>query len=149
VPKYPSAEALQPPLHKEIYLQPVHSLGKYFNLRISIKNLFLFHILFTSSFNISPRFIHQRIENKIHAKLLTEGTKETIETWKKNDKKELRETRFISELKTIPLTEYIYGNCVAILGTDIQNPLGIIIRHKDFAEQQRILFHLLWDNLKE
>jgi len=108
-----------------------------------------FQSLFNTTKFLAPRFIHQRVENKINAKLLTEKTKETLETWKVNDKKELRETRFIQELKITPVTEYIYDDCVAILGTDIQNPLGIIIRHKDFAEQQKILFNLLWNKAEK
>lgn len=92
----------------------------------------------------SPRFIQQRVQRKIPARLITEKTPGAIQTWKKNDKQELRETRFIPSLEHVKITEYIYGEKVAILATDPQNPLGILIRNKEFAEQQQILFELLW-----
>ena len=63
---------------------------------------------------------------------------------KSKDEKELRETRFIPELQKIPITEYIYGEKVAILKTNPQDPLGIIILDKDFAQSQKLLFELLW-----
>jgi hypothetical protein len=92
----------------------------------------------------APRFIKQRVEKKIFARILTEKTPQAIQTWKKNDKNELRETRFIKSLEQIKITEYIYGEKVAILATDPQNPLGMLIRNKEFAEQQKVLFELLW-----
>lgn len=92
----------------------------------------------------SPRFIQQRVTEKIPAKLLTEKTPGAIETWKKKDKQELRETRFLPALERTKITEYIYGDKVAILSTDPQNPLGIIVRHADFAKQQTVLFEMLW-----
>jgi len=96
----------------------------------------------------SPRFIQQRIKEKIPVRLLTERTPGAIETWKKKDKEELRETRFLPALEHTKITEYIYGTKIAILSTDPQNPLGIIIRHPDFTKQQTVLFELLWKQAK-
>ena len=91
-----------------------------------------------------PRFIQQRVKEGIGAKLLTERTKESVRIMKHNDKQGLRETRFIPQLKKIPITQYIYGDSVAIEGSDPHNPLGIIIRHQDFAKEQQVLFDILW-----
>ena len=93
-----------------------------------------------------PHFVKQRAKAGIFIRLLNEKTKESIELMKKRDKQELRETRFIPQLKDIPVTEYIYGDNVAILGTKPEEPLGIIIRHKEFAQSQKLLFDLLWDS---
>jgi len=92
----------------------------------------------------SPRFIERRVEKGIFGRVLTERTPETMRLMKKPEKKELRETRFIKGLKDIPMIEYIHGDDVSIVSTNIDNPLGIIIRHADFAKEQRVLFELLW-----
>lgn len=91
-----------------------------------------------------PNFVNQRAKAGIFIKLLNEKTKESVELMKKKDKAENRETRFIQELKDIPLTEYIYGDNVAIMSTKKEEALGIIIRHSDFAKEQKLLFDLLW-----
>jgi HTH-type transcriptional regulator, sugar sensing transcriptional regulator len=101
--------------------------------------------LFNTTKFFAPRFINQRVEHKIPARLLTEKTKGAVEVWKNKDKKELRKTKFLQGLNIMSATEYIYGNNVAILGTDVKNPLAFIIRHKDFANHQRNLFELLWE----
>ena len=90
-----------------------------------------------------PHFVKQRAKTGIFIKLLNEKTKESLELMKKRDKQELRETRFIPQLKNIPITEYIYGNNVAILGTRPEDPVGIIVRHKEFAQAQKLIFDLL------
>jgi len=94
----------------------------------------------------SPRFIERRIAKGIFGRVLTERTPETMQRMKKPEKKELRETRFIKGLKDIPMIEYIQGDDVSIVSTDINNPLGIIVRHPGFAKEQRVLFELLWKN---
>jgi len=104
--------------------------------------------LFNTLKYLSPRFIQQRVKEKIPAMLLTEKTIGAIKIWKKKDKEELRETRFLPALEHTKITEYIYGNKVAILSTDPQNPLGILIRHSEFAEQQKVLFEQLWKKAK-
>ena len=96
-----------------------------------------------------PNFINQRIKAKIPIMLLNEKTEESVELMKKKDKKELRETRFIEQLKDIPITEYIYGDNVAILNTRKDEPTGIIIRNSDFAREQKIVFDLLWQKAEK
>jgi sugar-specific transcriptional regulator TrmB len=99
-------------------------------------------------FNISPfyvpHFIKQRVKKGIFIRLLNEKTKESVEMMKNRDKQEKRETRFLENLKDIKITEYIYGDKVAILGTDPKNPLGIIIKNIDFAKEQKLMFDIVW-----
>jgi len=102
------------------------------------------HFIFNVLPFFTPNFIKNRIKNKINIKLLNEKTKESIELMKKKDKQELRETRFIPELKDIVITEYIYGEKVAIINTNPEDPFGILIRNNDFAKAQKLLFDLLW-----
>jgi len=97
----------------------------------------------------SPRFIERRAKEGIFIKALTERTPETMKLMKKNEKQQLRETRFIQGLKDIPMIEYIYGENVAIISTNINIPLGIIVRHSEFAKEQKLLFELLWKNAEK
>ena len=96
-----------------------------------------------------PNFINNRVNNNIPINLLNEDTKESRALMKQKDELELRETRFIPELKNIALTEYIYGNKVAIFNTNPQDPYGMIIRSKDFARMQKLLFDILWKQAKK
>ncbi len=102
------------------------------------------HFIFNVLPFFVPNFIKNRIKKRIFIRLLNEKTKESIELMKKKDKKELRETRFLPELKDVAITEYIYGEKVAILNTNPDDPFGILIRNKDFAKTQNLLFELLW-----
>ena len=65
------------------------------------------------------------------------------------DKKEFRETRILPELSKIKVNEYITDNLVAILGSKAEEPVGIIIRHKDFAQLQKQLFERVWKLAKK
>jgi len=103
------------------------------------------HYIFNVLPFFTPNFFKQRVKNNICIKLLNEKTEESIELMKKKDRKEKRETRFIKELKDIPITEYVYGEKVAILNTNPQEPFGILVRNKDFAKSQKLIFDLLWD----
>lgn len=95
-----------------------------------------------------PHFTRQLVERKIPLQLLSEETSEAIEL-KKKDKNELRSTRFLPELKDIPITEYIYGENVVIINANPEEPIGIIIRNKDFAQAQSQLFAGLWSKSEE
>ncbi|MBI4139501.1 helix-turn-helix domain-containing protein [Candidatus Woesearchaeota archaeon] len=95
-----------------------------------------------------PHFIKQRVQKGISIQLLSEETREAQE-FKKNDSKELRETKYLEELKNIPITQYIYGNNVAVINTSILEPQGIIIRNKDYAKAQSQIFKILWSRANE
>lgn len=94
-----------------------------------------------------PNYITRRVKEKIKIKVLTERSKETLEM-RKNDKKELREMRFLPEGFEFPTATNIYGNKVAILSLE-KEPIGIIIENEDIAKTQRMVFELLWKTSKK
>ncbi|MGV8150142.1 MAG: TrmB family transcriptional regulator [Candidatus Woesearchaeota archaeon] len=91
-----------------------------------------------------PRFIKDRVKEKIKIKIISESSETTNKLLKSKDKIELRETRTLEEFKKIPINQYISGDTVAILGSRQDEPVGILIHNKDFAEEQRIIFNELW-----
>lgn len=93
-----------------------------------------------------PNYMARRIKEKIKIKVLTEKSKETIKSHKK-DKKEFREMRFLPEWVDFPTAINIYGNKVAVLSLE-KEPIGIILENEDFAKTQRIVFGLLWKQAK-
>lgn len=97
----------------------------------------------------SPRFIKNRVKAKIPIKIISEPSKTTTDLLIKKDKKEFRETKVLSEFKNIPINQYIAGDMITILGSRIDEPVGIIIHHKDFAKAQRIIFDKLWKIAKK
>ncbi len=96
----------------------------------------------------APNFTKQRVQKGISIQLLSEENDESKEL-KKNDGKELRETKFIEGMKNIPITQYIYGDNVAVINTGALEPQGIIIRNKDYAKAQSQIFKILWSRLNE
>ena len=92
----------------------------------------------------APRFIQERVKRRIPIKIISEPSQTTTTLLKNKDSKELRETRTLKEFKKIPINEYISGDMVAILESRADEPIGIIIYNKDFADEQRILFEKLW-----
>ena len=96
----------------------------------------------------TPQFIRQRVKAGIEIRLLTEKTKETEETLKNKDKKELRETRYLPKIGNIPNTVYVYGNKVALLNTNPDSPMGVLIENVEIANTQRLLFEIIWEKAK-
>lgn len=96
-----------------------------------------------------PNFIKSRVKAKIPIKIITEGSEFTQKVLKNKDKQELRETRTIKEFNKILINEYITDDFVAILGSRADEPIGIIIHHKDFAQAQKIIFEQLWKKAKK
>ena len=64
------------------------------------------------------------------------------------DKKELRETRIFPKLMNVEFSQYIFGDSVAIFGSNQNEPIGMIISNKEFANSQRIIFEELWKKAK-
>ncbi|MCD4666903.1 ArsR family transcriptional regulator [archaeon] len=96
-----------------------------------------------------PNFINTRAKRKIPIKIITESSKESSRDLKTKDKQQLRETRTIPELCNVNLNQYMNDEFVAILSSNIENPIGIIIYHKDFAKEQKIIFEKLWEIAKK
>jgi len=92
----------------------------------------------------APNFIKQRTKAKIPIKIISEPSETTATLLTNKDKEELRETKVLEEMRQINLNEYIGEDSVAILSSRAEKPVGIIIHHKDFAQEQRILFEKIW-----
>jgi len=90
-----------------------------------------------------PRYIRERVKNKIKARVINERSKLTEEMIKKTEKEELRKTRFFPKGISFPTIKYIYGNKVAMLSFD-KDVVGIVIDNKNLAEGERQAFELLW-----
>lgn len=89
-------------------------------------------------------FITHRHKNNLHVQLLTSRSPET-EALKKRDALELREVRFLPSEVKIHNANFIYGEKVAIVSLNKKLPVGIIIKDKDIAATQAMLFDTLWE----
>ncbi len=95
-----------------------------------------------------PVFVKRRIKAGIHSRLILEKSRTSKELALHN-KKELREIRFLDEMKDMETVVYIYGNKLAILTFMKKEPIAIIIENKEIADSQRILFESLWKIAKK
>ena len=95
-----------------------------------------------------PRYLKERVKNKIKARVITEETKFTKEKIKGLEKKELRRTRFFPKGFTFPTLKYIYSNKVAMISLG-KNIVGIVTENKDVAEAEAMAFELLWKGAKQ
>jgi len=95
-----------------------------------------------------PNYIKKRIKEKIKFYAITEKSETSMEL-RKRDKKELRETRFSSQIETMASATYIYGNKVAILTLLKKEPVGVIIENEEISSSQKIIFDLLWKMAKK
>ncbi len=92
------------------------------------------------------QFMIRRTKAGIGIRLLTEKSKLTKKTMAQRDLAQKRTTKYISGLQNIPITQYIYGNKVAIISSGDKEPMGFIIENEAFAKEQLLLFNLLWKN---
>ena len=90
-----------------------------------------------------PNYIKRRVEEKIKIKVLTEQSKENF-SLHKEDKKELREMRFLPKGVDFPTATYIYGNTVAMFSLE-KNIISLIIGNEDIAKTHRMIFNMMWD----
>ncbi len=88
-----------------------------------------------------PNYIQRRIKVKIPTRVITEKNTRTIEMLK-TEKKELRESRFISDLE-FPTVTYVYGDKMAILSLE-KEIIGLIIKSESISNTQKQIFEILW-----
>ncbi|OGX32324.1 MAG: hypothetical protein A2787_10225 [Omnitrophica WOR_2 bacterium RIFCSPHIGHO2_01_FULL_48_9] len=121
---------------KSVY-SDILSTGKdlmgYGNAELSMKVLTYF----------LPTFIKGRVKIGMRSRLIVERSETGIE-FKKTDKSQKRETRFLDSTKSMETIFYIYGDKVAILTFVSKEPIAIIIENKEIADSQRILFENMW-----
>jgi len=89
-------------------------------------------------------FTEERISKKIKAKIIVEESKSGL-LEKELSEKELREVKFLPKGVNLKANTIVYGNRVMIVSWD--SMLAVIIEDKNNAENQRILFNLLWKYL--
>jgi len=97
----------------------------------------------------APNFIKKRVENKISIRIISEDSSTTNELLIMNDKKELRETRVNNKMKELAINQYIFEDKVAIFESKQSEPLGMIIKNKEYAKFQKMLFEELWKKSKK
>lgn len=94
-----------------------------------------------------PRFVKQRIENKIPAKIIQERTKQLEKRTKEFDKKELLELKFSKII--FKSNVFIYGNKTAFISVIKDEPIGVLIQNKIITDTQRQVFEILWQTATE
>ncbi len=97
----------------------------------------------------SRHFINGRVKAGIPIKIFSEESTITKHLLQEKDKKELRETKIFSKLKKISINQYIFGDTIAIFGSKKDTPIGIIIKHREYAELQKTIFEELWNKAKK
>ncbi|MBL7160373.1 MAG: helix-turn-helix domain-containing protein [Candidatus Aenigmarchaeota archaeon] len=90
-----------------------------------------------------PRWIKRRVSHKISTRILQERTKFIVK-YKKKDKSELREIRFLPEDFKINTANFIYKNKIAFLTMKEEEIIGIVIQNKEMVDTQRSVFERLW-----
>lgn len=94
-------------------------------------------------------FIERRYRHFLKIKIITPRTA-LSQKLKMNDEKQLRLTRFLPEkidLKRI--TNFIYGNKIAIISLNKQEPTGILIEDADVSYGNTLYFENLWQNSED
>ena len=92
-----------------------------------------------------PLFRMRRKQNKVFLKVISEKTKFILETVKKIDKEELRETRFNDEIiGKMDCAYYILPEGVIILKANEKEQLGIYMKEPSTALLQKRIFEQIW-----
>lgn len=94
-----------------------------------------------------PHWIKRRAKEGIKARILQEKT-DVIKKLRRQDRKELRQIRYVPRSFKINTHMQIYGGKIAILTLKKDELIGIIIDNQDIVETQRSLFEVLWKTAK-
>lgn len=90
------------------------------------------------------KFTIERIASGIKAKIIVEHSPSGL-TEKRTAASQLREVKFLPEGKNFSANTVIYGDRVMTVSWD--SMLAVIIEDKNNADNQRVLFNLLWEYL--
>jgi len=89
-------------------------------------------------------YINERVKRNINVRALAEKSKQS-EYYKKREKEELRQLRFLPQTALSFNTEInIYGNKVAML-TFVKEFIGIIIESEQITNTWRMVFEIIWN----
>jgi sugar-specific transcriptional regulator TrmB len=94
-----------------------------------------------------PHFRKRRAKLGIKSRVIMEKSPQTID-FKKSNKEEMREMRFLPQLAKHKIGYYIYGDKLAILLGAIEEPIGILIHNKEIADFEREKFEMIWNQTK-
>lgn len=96
-----------------------------------------------------PGFRLRRKKRKVFLKAITEKSPESEEL-KRQDKKELRETRFFDKImKGMKSAFYVYEDKILFLKASEKEQFGAIIQDKELAELQKRIFEDMWRQAKK
>lgn len=95
------------------------------------------------TFTRLQKHIKRRVSRGIKARILV-FRDEDAEMLKRDDRQELRETRFIKNLKPFSTSFYLFANKVILWQP--KAPLAIIIEDEYIAEMKKNIFENIWDN---
>jgi len=94
-------------------------------------------------------FIERRYTHFLKIRLITPKTKLAQEL-RQRDGKELRQTRFLpSQIELRRISNFIYGDKMAIISLNRKVPVGIIIQDPDIAHANLLYFESLWQHSQE
>ncbi len=98
--------------------------------------------------NYWESYYKTRIKNNIHVRAVSPNNSDGKQ-YKKNDEKELRETRLIPEDQfPITIEKNICGNKVAYLSLQPNELLGVMIESAEIAKTEKSIFELVWKQAK-
>ena len=97
---------------------------------------------------LEERYVKQRTENKIFAKVIAPDSALSKE-YKKKDDKFYRQTKLISQ-KDYPFTVEIniYGNKIALMAFKANELMGVIIESREIAKTMNLIHKFFWKKLK-
>lgn len=94
-----------------------------------------------------PRYQLLRKEKKIPTRMLFDASFASKQARSSIRKLPLAKVRFIQEFNKSPMSQYIYGDNVALVVWS-EDPIAIVIRQKAVAEGFRANFEVLWNMAK-
>ena len=93
-------------------------------------------------------YFTRRIKKNIKPKIIAIDSEESRE-WVKNAEEEMREILIVPENQSNFSGDIeIYGDRVALISYK-ENFMTIVVESKEIANMQRLMFNLIWNNLKE
>lgn len=134
----------------------INGIRYLFNLTLESKTPLLLMVNYKISHQIFRDFDFynytlKRVEAKIPLVLLVNPiqlSKEEKQIWN-SDKKQLRETRFNSEIDKIPSVFIIFENKVIIFNMNKDNPVGLLIEDQLIKTSHEMFFYYFWRNSKK
>jgi hypothetical protein len=95
-------------------------------------------------------YVKRRIKTFLRVRLIAPRGSERAMMLKQKDSSDLRHIRFLPEhLNLRRISNFIYGDKVAIISLSQKEPIGIILEDPDFAAAMGAYFESLWHHSSE